>query len=220
MNNALTTLEGKLPANPMTVLQQWLSHALSHHGSNNPNKMVIASLQKLRGQLRPNARVVLCKSMDDTAGFLTFYTNYQSDKGMELTESPVASAVFHWDELGLQARVQGPITPSPEAESDAYFASRDKASQLGAWASQQSRPIHSRDELLSQFKEVEQRFAAVEAAPRPPHWGGYRLWADTVELWVNGEHRLHDRAQWVRELKPNKSGFYDGGPWSHQRLQP
>ena len=220
MNENLTKLNPDLPSNPMTVLQEWLSYALQHHGSNNPNKMVVASLQNLRGQIRPNARVVLCKGMDDSEGFVTFYTNYQSDKGMELTESPVASAVFHWDELGLQARLQGPITASPSEESDAYFQSRGKSSQLGAWASQQSQPIESRDQLLSQLNAVEDRFATADSVPRPPHWGGYRLWADTVELWVNGEHRLHDRARWVRELTPNPLGHYDGGAWTSERLQP
>ena len=141
--------------------------------------------------------------------------------------------MFHWDDLHRQLRVEGVVVRSPPSESDDYFASRSWRSRLGAWASQQSEPIASRQALVAQLQQTAQRFGAPDpvTAPaddqepefhvgRPPHWGGFRLWADAIELWVEGEYRLHDRARWTRELGSGDGAHFTPGPWHHQRLQP
>ena len=181
---------------------------------------------------RPSVRVVLCKEIVVDPGYLVFYTNYQSHKGRELAMQPWAAVVFQWDELGRQLRVEGPVGTSPAAESDDYFASRPWQSRLAALTSRQSAPIASRQDLLDQLRAMAARFGTPDPAsagddagssltlPRPPGWGGYHLWAATVELWVEGEHRLHDRVCWTRELKISGGTHSQNGPWQHQRLQP
>ncbi|MGH8210979.1 MAG: pyridoxine/pyridoxamine 5'-phosphate oxidase, partial [Steroidobacteraceae bacterium] len=138
----------------------------------------------------------------------------------------------HWDALHRQVRVEGPIVPAPAADSDAYFASRPWQSRIAAWASEQSAPVASREVLLKAVASTAERFGVPDPnrsggeghcellIPRPPHWGGYHLWADSVELWVEGEGRIHDRARWTRELTPQADGFFGTGPWSATRLQP
>jgi len=178
----------------------------------------------------PSARVVLCKDIVPQPGYLVFYTNYLSRKGRQLTENPRAAVVMHWDAMHRQVRVEGQIVRAPDADSDAYFASRPWQSRLGAWASAQSEPIGSRKDLEAAVVKAAERFhtpppdAEVSSSeqvvvPRPPHWGGFRLWADSVELWVEGDARIHDRARWTRSLTPHGEGF-DVGPWSATRLQP
>jgi pyridoxamine 5'-phosphate oxidase len=173
---------------------------------------------------------VLCKQISPEPGFLTFYTNYRSRKGRELTDNPQAAIVMYWDALHRQVRVEGRIVQVEAAESDAYFASRNWQSRLGAWASEQSEPIGSRTELLGKVAKAALRLALPVPADeqqqdpglhiaRPRHWGGYRLWATAVELWVEGSARIHDRARWQRTLTPRAGGF-DAGPWSVNRLQP
>jgi pyridoxamine 5'-phosphate oxidase len=181
---------------------------------------------------QPSARVVLCKEIVPQPGYLVFYTNYQSRKGRQLTQNPRAAAVMHWDALHRQVRVEGPVLKAPEADSDAYFASRPWQSRLGAWASAQSEPIGSRKDLQAAVSQAAKRFGtpAPDATttpatadilvPRPPHWGGYHLWAESVELWVEGEARIHDRARWTRTLTMRKDGLVDSGPWTSTRLQP
>jgi pyridoxamine 5'-phosphate oxidase len=161
-----------------------------------------------------------------------FFTNYLSRKGHQLAENPRAAAVIHWDALHRQVRIEGPVVQAPAADSDAYFASRPWQSRVGAWASEQSAPVGSREALKKAVAATAERFGvpdpsqAVSEAhdelviPRPPHWGGYRLWADSVELWVEGEGRIHDRARWTRELTPQADGFFGVGRWSATRLQP
>src|SRR5262249_27478341 len=168
------------------------------------------------GDGQPSARVVLCKEIVPQPGYLVFYTNYLSRKGQQLTDNPRAAVVMHWDALHRQVRVEGPVIKAPAADSDAYFASRPWTSRLGAWASAQSQPIGSRKELHEAVAKAAERFhtpspegtpphggtpsldsAAADTStdyviPRPPHWGGYRLWADSVELWVEGDARIHD----------------------------
>jgi pyridoxamine 5'-phosphate oxidase len=134
--------------------------------------------------------------------------------------------------LHRQVRVEGPVVVAPAADSDAYFASRPWQSRVGAWASEQSAPVASREALEKAVASTAARFdvpdpghATDEAhpefvIPRPAHWGGYRLWADSVELWVEGEGRIHDRARWTRELTPQADGFFGVGPWNVTRLQP
>ncbi len=168
-----------------------------------------------------SARIVLCKQLEPAAGSLVFFTNYHSRKGRALEENPRAAAVFHWDTLDRQIRLEGGIARVSAAESDAYFATRPWESRIGAWASQQSQPIPSRDAFVEQIRGVMARFgidpqnppAAGDDIhiPRPPHWGGYRLTAQHVELWCSAPGRLHDRAVWKRSP--------DGG-WTATRLQP
>lgn len=226
------TLPDTLPESPWGIFQQWWD--LAHTGAEgrpvtpNPNAMSLATID---AEGAPASRIVLCKSFDTNAGRFVFYTNYQGRKGSQLADHPVAAACFHWDALDRQVRIQGPVVKSPDAESDAYFNSRHILKRLGAWASDQSRPIESRDALLEQYAAVLERFSvplsvlAGEAPddeitiPRPPHWGGFRLWARRVELWIGGKGRFHDRAEWNRPLNNAAEGF-DPGPWTATRLQP
>ena len=149
------------------------------------------------------------------------------------TAHPWAAVVFHWDALRRQLRIEGPIVASPASENDDYFASRPWRSRLAAITSQQSAPIGSRRALIEKLRATAIRFGTPDPLaapdddeepglhlPRPPNWGGYRLWAASVELWIEGEHRLNDRTRWTRELTPSGSGHFNAHPWHHQRLQP
>jgi pyridoxamine 5'-phosphate oxidase len=180
----------------------------------------------------PSARVVLCKSIVPQPGFITFYTNYLSAKGRQLHDNPRAAVVMHWDALHRQVRMEGPVVPTPAADSDAYFASRSWQKRIAAWASAQSEPVAARAQLMENVARAARRFgtpmpgtAAADAAhdfdiPRPPHWGGFRLWPDAVELWVEGDARMHDRARWQRELSGETDGTFGCGAWLATRLQP
>ncbi len=219
---------GAPPADPLAVLERWLAAARDARVQTNPNAMVLATCDAAG---RPSARVVLCKEVAVEPGYLAFYTNYESRKGRELAANARAAAVFHWDWLGRQVRVEGPVLKAPAADSDAYFASRPWQSRLGAWASAQSMPTESRRALEQALAAAARRFAApppdpatAEAPfagtiPRPPHWGGYRLWAESVELWVEGAARIHDRLLWTRGLTPAGQAF-EAEPWRVTRLQP
>ncbi|HET7755955.1 MAG TPA: pyridoxine 5'-phosphate oxidase C-terminal domain-containing protein, partial [Steroidobacteraceae bacterium] len=155
-----------------------------------------------------------------------------SAKGRELRRNPRAAAVMHWDALHRPVRIEGPGVEGPPQESDAYFASRAWDKRIGAWASAQSEPVASRAALEAAVAAAARRFGAplpgtpeAEATreigvPRPPHWGGLRLWADAVELWVEGHSRIHDRARWTRTLKAARGGGFEAGPWAVTRLQP
>ena len=216
------TLPEALPANPLATAAQWLAQATAAAAQPNPNAIVLATVDA-RGQ--PSARVVLCKGIEIDPGCILFYTNYRSRKGSELQNNPRAAVVFHWDQVRRQVRIEGQVETMSDAENDAYFDSRAWQSRLGAWASQQSQPLASRDDLTAALAAQAERYAipyqgpgapepenvAVDV-PRPPNWGGFRLRAEAVELWVEGEFRIHDRARWSRSL-PN-------GPWSATRLQP
>ena len=144
----------------------------------------------------PSARMVLLKG-HDARGFV-FYTNSQSRKGEELAANPRAALLFHWKSLRRQVRTEGRIAPVDQAEADAYFASRARDSQLGAWASDQSRPLASRDLFERRFAELVARYDGRDV-PRPPHWWGYRLVPDRIEFWSDRPHRLHERRLFVRE---------------------
>jgi pyridoxamine 5'-phosphate oxidase len=142
----------------------------------------------------PSVRIVLCKG-SDARGFV-FFTNHESRKARDLRAEPRAGLCFHWPVLGVQVRAEGMTEPLTEGESDAYFATRPRESQLGAWASRQSAPLASRAELLARFAEAEARFPGV--VPRPPFWGGYRLVPSRIEFWRAAEARLHERTLYER----------------------
>ena len=212
------SLADPLPEEPLALLGRWLEGARSQAVQRNPGAMALATAD---ANGRPSLRTVLCRGFDPKAGFVVFYTNRRSQKGRELAAQPRAAAQFHWDALQRQARLEGPVAPSPDEESDAYFAGRPRPSQIAAWASDQSEPLASRRALLDRLAETAERFGGDAGAPipRPPHWGGYRLFLERVELWVGSEGRAHDRARWQRVLRPEGRGFV-GGPWSLTRLQP
>jgi pyridoxamine 5'-phosphate oxidase len=222
------TLPDPLPANPLELAAQWLSEAQRDAAQPNPNSMVLATVDS-RGY--PSARVVLCKEIAAQQGFILFYTNYRSRKGSELAANPRAAVVFHWDHLHRQVRAEGEVAVLSDAENDAYFRTRVWQKQLGAWASQQSQPVESRKALAAAVAQEARRFGIPYggpgseepenipvSVPRPPNWGGYRLYVDAIELWVEGEYRIHDRARFTRPLKP--SGESAGLPWASTRLQP
>src|SRR5690606_6139207 len=169
-----------------------------------PECMTLATVDE-RGY--PRARVVLLKARRGRN--FEFYSNYESKKAQELSRQPHAALCIHYPSLALQARVEGKVSKLSAEESDAYFATRPRDSQIGAWASQQSRPLKSREELDAAFSEQEARFLG-KPVPRPPHWGGYALVAQSVELWIGRGGRLHDRAQFT----------YEDGVWVCQRLFP
>lgn len=205
-----------LPDDPLNIVSAWLADARRDGGFPNPDAMTLAT-----GGAQPAARIVLCKALVIDPGYLTFYTNYGSAKAAAIQAGDRVAAVFHWDHLNRQVRIEGRALRSPEHESDEYFASRDRSSQLGAWASAQSEPIADRAGLKRALKAIEMRFPAGEPVPRPPHWGGFRLWISAVELWTRGSARLHDRARWERELGRAASGSgFVPGLWSAERLQP
>ena len=215
-------LPDPLPADAMPLFQEWFREAVARRAQPNPDSMIVATTAS-SGE--PSARVVLCKRIDVDAGYVVFFTNYQSRKGRELATRPRAAAVLHWDALHRQVRIEGPVVRSPESESDQYFASRALDSRVAAWASEQSEPLASRDTLLQRVQEFETRFGIAPGAkdgtvPRPPHWGGHRLWVDTIELWTEGAHRVHDRAVWKRSLHRADEYSFAGDSWRSSRLNP
>nr|WP_090274476.1 pyridoxamine 5'-phosphate oxidase [Mycolicibacterium komanii] len=171
----------------VTLLRKWLADA-ERAGVAEPNAMVVGTVD---GRGRPVTRSVLCKSVDDAG--ITFYTNYDSDKGEQLAATPYASATFPWYLIGRQVHVRGPVTKVSAEETAEYWSKRPRGSQLGAWASYQSKPIASRAALLDQLAEVTQRFADHETVPVPPNWGGYLIAAEVVEFWQGRENRVHNR---------------------------
>ncbi len=158
-----------------------------------PNTMSVATVGT---DGRPSNRIVLLKAFDER-GFV-FYTNYEGRKGSELLANPYCALCFHWPPMGIQIRIEGRAEPTSDAEADAYFASRARASQLGAWASDQSRPMTQPGDLERRVAEVAARFEG-SSVPRPPHWSGFRVVPDRIEFWRNRASRLHDRTVYERE---------------------
>lgn len=170
----------------VALLRKWIGDA-ERSGVAEPNAMVLATV----ADGRPASRTVLCKSVDEAG--ITFFTNYDSAKGADLAATPYASVTFPWYQLGRQVHLRGPVSKvTPEVTED-YWSKRPRGSQLGAWASHQSRPIASRLALLDQLAEVTARFADREQVPVPPGWGGYLLVPESVEFWQGRENRLHNR---------------------------
>ena len=193
-----------LAEDPVAQFVAWQDQAIAA-GLADPTACVLATLQPDQ-TLRQ--RMVLMKGVD--ARGLVFYTNYQSGKAAALAEWDQASMLFPWNELDRQVSVSGAVERASEEESDAYFASRPRDSQLGAWASAQSQGIENREALMQQLADVSARFGDGEI-PRPPHWGGYRLIPISWEFWQGGENRLHDRFLYTCS---------DSGDWQVMRLQP
>jgi pyridoxamine 5'-phosphate oxidase len=224
-------LPDPLPTEPMALAGAWLATALAARQQPNPDAMVLAT-STAEGQ--PSARIVLCKELDAELGRVSFVTNYESRKGRELAQNARAALVFHWDHAHRQVRIEGLVMKVPAAESDAYFATRNWQRRIGAWASAQSQPLSSREELDAAVRSVAARFGAPQPTaaninespaaqiPRPPFWGGYYLWADAVELWIEGAARIHERALWTRSLTTaaGPASIVGAGPWLATRLQP
>ena len=171
----------------VALLRAWLADA-ERAGVAEPNAMVIGTVDAAG---RPVTRTVLCKNVDESG--ITFYTNYDSAKGADLAAVPYASATFPWFRLGRQVHVRGPVTKVPYEQTADYWSKRPRGSQLGAWASHQSKPIASRAALLEQLAEVRQQFADRDEVPVPQNWGGYLIAPEVVEFWQGRENRLHNR---------------------------
>lgn len=226
----LNRLPESLPVDPMHWADAWLKEAMATKVQRNPNSMTIVSVGP---DDQPSARVVLCKQFIPDPGYLVFHTNYQSRKARDFDSRPNAAALFHWDALGRQIRMEGVIVRSPDAESDAYFASRGWGSRLGAWGSDQSEPIESKSALVKQIRERGAKLGLslgdgtteltddnVPDIARPPHWGGLRLWANSIELWIEGPDRIHDRGKWTRDIIRSSAHDFTVTPWRGTRLQP
>ena len=179
-------------SDPIAAVREALERAKTREPAD-ATAMTLATISK---NGRPAARMVLLKDISDH-GF-SFYTNLESRKGLELLENPFVALCIHWPQGAEQIRIEGRAELVPESEADAYFASRPRGSQVGAWASDQSRPLTTREDLEARFTEIEARFAG-QTVPRPPHWSGFRVAPDRIEFWFGRESRLHDRFAYTRE---------------------
>lgn len=189
---------------PIEIMRRWLAEA-SKTEVNDPNAMTCATVDQ---DGLPNARIVLLKEIEADA--FVFYTNYDSQKAQELDHAGRAALLLHWKTLGRQIRIRGLVSKEDGAKADAYYASRALESRIGAWASAQSQPLTTRDELL---EKVDKYTADLGSNPqRPPNWGGFRVRPLEMEFWCNGDFRLHDRFRWTR-------GKVDA-PWKVLRLSP
>ena len=177
--------------NPFTLFDSWFTEARETE-LNDSNAMALATAD---AQGRPAVRMVLLKG-HGADGFV-FYTNQQSRKAADIAANPQAALLFHWKSLRRQVRIEGPLAIVTDAEADAYFASRHRDSQLGAWASDQSRPLDSRETFEARFDAMKARFEGRDV-PRPPHWGGYRVAPERIEFWQDRAHRLHERRLFTR----------------------
>jgi pyridoxamine 5'-phosphate oxidase len=192
-----------MATDPNALFEEWLAEARLAE-PNDPTAMALATAD---ARARPSVRMVLLKGHDER-GFV-FYTNLDSRKGGELAANPHAALLFHWKSLRRQVRVEGAVEPATEAEADAYFASRKRESQLGAWASDQSRPLDRREAFENRYREVEARYEGRDV-PRPPRWSGWRVMAERIEFWTDRAFRLHERRLFTR----------GGGGWTEGLLYP
>ena len=176
---------------PISLFDAWFAEAKASE-PNDPEAMALATVDPAGC---PSVRMVLLKG-HGAAGFI-FYTNLDSRKGDELAANPNAALLFHWKSLRRQVRIEGPVEAVSDADADTYFASRGRDSRLGAWASNQSRPLPDRETFAARFAEMEARFEGAEV-PRPPRWSGFRVVPTRIELWSDRAHRLHERRLFVR----------------------
>jgi len=197
MNRGL--IETNAPNDPISLFNRWFKEALKAHALD-ANAFAVATVSAAG---KPSVRMVLLKDFD-SKGFV-FFTNYQSRKGREIARRPVAGLLFFWPQLGRQVRIDGKVRKVPEKESDAYFATRPRGSQLGAWTSHQSRVVESRKALERRMSSMKEKYKG-KAIPRPPYWGGFRVAPVSIEFWKGRPNRLHDRlsyrkvgTRWVRE---------------------
>ena len=212
-----------LPPDPMPLFTQWFQDGMRETSASVPMPDAMALATATR-EGEPTVRYVLCKHIDPIGGAVHFFTNFQSRKASDLTENPRAAGVFYWPAKARQARLEGSVQRLTDDQNDAYFATRPLISRIGAWASQQSRPLESRAAFVRDLIEACKHLhvdpgALFSAGPaihvrRPPHWGGFRLQVQRIELWIGAEGRLHDRAEWVRDtaLAPDS--------WRATRLYP
>jgi pyridoxamine 5'-phosphate oxidase len=192
-----------MAADPHALFEEWLAEARLAE-PNDPTAMALATADEAG---RPSVRMVLLKGHDER-GFV-FYTNLDSRKGEELAANPRAALLFHWKSLRRQVRIEGPVEPVTDAEADAYFATRARESQLGAWASDQSRPLDRRETFEARYQEMLARFDGTDV-PRPPRWSGWRVRPERIEFWTSRDFRLHERRLFT----------WAGGGWSDGLLYP
>jgi pyridoxamine 5'-phosphate oxidase len=197
--------ESDLVADPVEQFHLWFGHAVDS-GIVQPEAMTLATVN---GAGQPSARIVLLRHLD-ARGFV-FFTNYESHKGRELAANPLAALVFFWEPLERQVRIEGGTERISPAESDAYFKTRPRGSQLGAWASIQSSILASRDVLEERVRHLEKQYANVDEVPRPPNWGGVRVVPVRIEFWQGQPSRLHDRILYRKDA---------AGSWLRERLSP
>jgi len=200
-------IRSERPADPLSIFATWLAEAEAKE-LNDPNAMALSTVG---ADGMPSSRMVLLKDYD-ARGFVLF-TNYESRKGRQLLATPKAALLFHWKSLRRQVRIEGEVAPVSDQEADDYFASRPRQSQIGAWASEQSRPLEGRFELEKRIATFGAKYL-VGQVPRPPHWSGFRLTPRLIEFWQDGAFRLHDRLVYTR------SGPGDGESWTTERLYP
>ena len=198
-------IEGELPLNPIELFNTWLTQAAANEIVVEANAMVLST----EVDDQPTSRTVLLKDLTD-AGF-TFFSNYESRKGKQISENKNVSLLFPWYPMERQVIVIGSATKIARQDSEKYFTTRPRSSQIGAWASEQSTELSSRQELENKFKELENKFAKEEVIPTPPYWGGYIVYPISIEFWQGRYSRLHDRIRYVREKNNN---------WQLKRLNP
>lgn len=198
-------IEGELPLNPIELFNTWLTQAVENEIVVEANAMVLST----EVDDQPTSRTVLLKDLTE-AGF-TFFSNYESRKGKQISENKNVSLLFPWYPMERQVIVIGSATKIAREDSEKYFTTRPRSSQIGAWASEQSTELSSRQELENKFKELENKFAKEEVIPTPPYWGGYIVDPISIEFWQGRYSRLHDRIRYVREKNNN---------WQIKRLNP